>query len=101
MSVTLVVVLTIVVLALVLGVGVLIFKLMRRSQTVVPAAADRSSARSDRVVALDGQGREVTESEDAPPGPARDQTAFDKVLNESLEELHPEGGAGPPDGASG
>ena len=101
MSVTVIVVLTMVVLALVGGLGLLIFKLMRKSQSVVPAAADRNAARSDRVVGVDGQGHEVTEAEDAPPGPERDQTAFDKVLNESLEELHPEGGAGPPDGAPG
>jgi hypothetical protein len=101
MNVALIVVLTIVVLAVVIGLGLLIFKLMRRSQTVVPAEADRSSARKDRVVAVDGRGRDVTESEDAPSGPERDQSAFDKVLDESLEELHPEGGAEPPAGASG
>ena len=101
MSVALIVVLTIVVLALVIGLGLFIFKLMRKSQSVVPAEADRNAARSDRVVAVDGQGHEVTEAEDASPGPERDQTAFDRVLNESLEELHPEGDAGPSDSAPG
>ena len=100
MSVALIIVLTIVALAAVIGLGLLIFRMMRKSQTVIPEKADRRAARSDRVVAVDGQGREITESQDAAPGPESDERAFDKVLSESLEELHPEGSGEPPAGAT-
>jgi hypothetical protein len=83
-------VLIIVVLALVIGLGVFIFSLMKRSQTVVPDTADRRAAESDRVVALDDQGRPVMESDDAPAAEPRDATAFDNVLGEELKDLHPD-----------
>jgi hypothetical protein len=89
-SVTLIVVLTLVVLAVVVGLGVLIVRLQRRAQTVVPDVADREAARGDRVVAVDESGRDITESEDAPAGPGRDAAGFERVLSESLEELHPD-----------
>ena len=98
MSVALIIVLTVVVLAAVIGLGLLIFRMMRSSQTVIPEKADRRAAQSDRVVAVDGRGLEITESQDAAPGPERDERAFDKVLTESLEELHPEGSGEPPAG---
>ena len=95
MSVALIVVLTVVVLALVSGLGLLIFRLMRASQEVVPGEADRRAAQSDRVVAVDVQGHEIRESEEAPAAAGRDTAAFDRVLSESLEELHPDGGDPP------
>ena len=86
-----VVVLVIVALVLVIGLGYLIvFRMMKGSQTVVPGVADERAARADRVVALDDQGRPVMESQDAPPEPPRDAAGFEKVLDESLDELHPE-----------
>lgn len=90
MSVTLIVVLALVVLAVVIGLGALIFLLQRRAQTVVPHVADREAARGDRVVAVDESGRDVTESEDVPAGPGRDAAGFERVLSERLEELHPD-----------
>jgi threonine dehydrogenase-like Zn-dependent dehydrogenase len=85
-----VVVLVIVVLVLVIGLGYLIvFRLMKRSQTVVPDVADERAARADRVVAVDDQGQPIAESQDAPPEPRRDAAGFEKVLGESLDDLHP------------
>jgi hypothetical protein len=96
MSVITIVVVVVVVLAAVAGLGLLIFRLQRRSQTVVPRVADEQAAKQDRVVAVDAAGRPVTESEDVPAGPARDPDAFEHVLSESLDDLHrPE----PPDDA--
>jgi hypothetical protein len=42
------------------------------------------------VVAVDDQGQPVTESQDVPPEPPRDAVGFEKVLDESLDDLHPE-----------
>jgi hypothetical protein len=85
-----VVVLVVVAVALVAGLGYLIiFSLMKRSQKVVPDIADERAAGADRVVAVDDQGQPVTESRDVSPGPARDATAFEQVLDESLEDLRP------------
>ncbi len=86
-----IVVLVVVALALVIGLGYLIvFRLMRGSQTVVPDVADERAAKADRVVAMDDQGRPVMESQDAPPEPPRDAAGFERVLDESLDALHPE-----------
>ena len=85
-----IVVLVIVALVLVIGLGYLIvFRLMKGSQTVVPDVADERAATTDRVVAVDDQGRAVTESQDGPPEPQRDAAGFEKVLGESLADLHP------------
>jgi len=85
-----VVVLVIVVLVIVIGLGYLIvFRLMKGSQTVVPDVTDERAARADRVVAVDDRGQPVTESQDAPPELRRDAVGFEKVLGESLDDLHP------------
>jgi flagellar biosynthesis/type III secretory pathway M-ring protein FliF/YscJ len=84
-----IVVLIIVVLALVIGLGILIFSLMRRSQKVVPEAADRRAAETEQVVAEDDQGRPVMESQDGPLEPPRDASAFENVLGQETEDLHP------------
>jgi predicted PurR-regulated permease PerM len=85
-----VVVLVLVALVLVIGLGYLIvFRLMKGSQTIVPDVSDEHSAKTDRVVAVDDQGQPVTESQDTPPEPQRDATGFEKVLGESLDDLHP------------
>jgi len=76
---------------LVIGVGVLIFSLMRRGQDVVPRTSDRRAAQKDQVVALDDQGRPVTESHDGPPEAPRDAGGFEDVLAEGLKDLHPGG----------
>jgi len=85
-----VVVLVVVALALVIGLGwFIVFRLMKGSQTVVPDVADGRAARTDRVVAMDDQGQPVTESQDVPPEPQHDAAGFEKVLGESLDDLHP------------
>jgi hypothetical protein len=84
------VILVIVALVLVIGLGYLIvFRLMKGSQTVVPDVADERAAGTDRVVAVDDQGQAVTESQDAPPEPQHDTAGFERVLGESLDDLHP------------
>ena len=86
-----VVVLVVVALALVVGLGwLIIFLLMKRGQTVVPDVSDERAARTDRVVAVDDRGRPVTESQDRPAESQRDATGFEKVLDESRDDLHPE-----------
>lgn len=77
----------IITLGLVIGLGLLIFYLLRRNQRVVPDTADRQAARHDQVVAVDDEGRPIMESQegedDAPP----DDTAFESVLDDQLKDL--------------
>ena len=83
-------VLVVVVLVLVIGLGwFIIFRLMKRTQTVVPSVTDEHAARTDRVVAVDDRGQPVSEAEDGAPEPPRDAAGFEKVLGESLDDLHP------------
>ena len=72
---------------LVLGVGLLIFWLMRRSQTVVPQVTDEDIASRDNVVGVDDEGHEITESQE-PASPARDAAAFEDLLK---DEIHDQG----------
>jgi hypothetical protein len=72
---------------LVLGVGLLVFWLMRRSQTVVPNVADEDVASRDNVVGVDAQGRAITESQEQ-PSQARDAGAFESLLR---DEIHDQG----------
>jgi hypothetical protein len=84
------VVLAIAVVVLVAGLGYLIvFRLMKGSQTVVPDVSDEHAGRTDRVVAMDERGRPVTESQDLAE-PERDEAGFEDVLRESLDDLHPD-----------
>jgi hypothetical protein len=76
-------VIIIVVLLAVLGFGYLIYKLMGRSQEVVPQATDRNDAKHDLVVGTDQQGRAIHASED-PQEPARDDTSFDALLKDEI-----------------
>jgi hypothetical protein len=72
---------------LVLGVGYLIFVLMRKSQTVVPQVTDEDAASRDLVVGVDEQGREIMASQEAPAS-ARDTGAFEDLLK---DEIHDQG----------
>jgi hypothetical protein len=72
---------------LVLGVGSLIFVVMRKSQTVVPQITDEDAASRDRVVGVDQMGREIMASQEAPE-PARDTGAFESLLQ---DEIHVQG----------
>jgi len=71
---------------LVLGVGMLILTLMRRSQTVVPRVADEDRESRDNVVGLDEQGREIMASQEAPE-PARDAGGFESLLKDEINGL--------------
>lgn len=71
---------------LVLGVGLLIFSLMRKSQQAVPFVADEDRASKDNVVGVDARGAEIRESDEAPSAP-RDQAAFESVLREEISDL--------------
>ena len=79
-------VMIIVAVLLVLGVGYLIFRLMRRTQTVVPQVTDEDAASRDHVVGIDDQGREIMASQEA-PAPARDTGAFEDLLKDEIHDL--------------
>ncbi|HET6476066.1 MAG TPA: hypothetical protein VFH93_08330 [Thermoleophilia bacterium] len=79
-------VIIIVTVLLVLGFGILIFRLMRRSQKVVPDVADGQAAKQDHVVAVDEQGRQVMASQE-PVTPVRDDAAFENVLKDEIHDL--------------
>jgi hypothetical protein len=70
---------------LVLGVGLLVFWLMRRSQTVVPNVTDEDIASRDNVVGVDAQGRAITEAQE-PPSQARDAGAFESLLKDEIRD---------------
>jgi hypothetical protein len=70
---------------LVLGVGLLIFWLMRRSQAVVPQIGDEDVASRDNVVAVDAQGRQITEAQE-PQSSGRDDAAFESLLKDEIRE---------------
>ena len=76
---------------LVLGVGYLIFCLMRRSQTAVPQVTNEDVASRDNVVGVDEHGREIMASQEAPEAP-RDGAAFESLLQ---DEIHERGQAQP------
>ena len=77
----------IVTVVLVLGFGLLIFFLLRRSQDVVPEVADREASKRDNVVAVDDDGRPITESQEGDEAEPHDDDAFEGVLKDELEDL--------------
>lgn len=80
-------VIAIVAVLLVLGVGLLILTLMRKSRQAVPHVTDEDIASRDNEVGVDEQGHEVTESQE-PPAQARDAGAFEGLLK---DEIHDQG----------
>ena len=78
------VVVVVVVLA-VLGFGLLIFWLMRRSQDEVPDSIEARAAQQPRVVGVDERGGAITD-EDEPDAPPRDQTAFEDLLQDEIHD---------------
>jgi hypothetical protein len=87
-------VMIIVAVLLVLGVGYLIFRLMRRTQTVVPKVTDEDAASRDHVVGIDDQGREIMASQEAPE-PTRDAAGFENLLKDEIHEQGREEPAAP------
>ena len=78
---------TVVVLAVVVGLGLLIFRLQRKAQDEVPRVAG-GGTHGDRVVAVADDGTAVTEADDAPAGPRAGDDAFERVLGEELDARH-------------
>jgi Na+-transporting NADH:ubiquinone oxidoreductase subunit NqrD len=80
------VIVIIVAVVLVAGLGLLIVSLMRRAPKAVPKVVDREGVERKHVVAVDDEGRAVlaTDAEDA--FEARDDTAFEAVLDEELKD---------------
>jgi hypothetical protein len=70
---------------LILGLGILILKMIRRSRDVVPDVADRQTASGDRVVAIDDQGQPVMASAEGEEEP-RDVAAFEDLLKDQLDD---------------
>jgi hypothetical protein len=70
---------------LVLGVGYLIFALMRKSQKVVPEMADPKHT-AERVVGVDEQGAAIAEAQE-PTAAARDEGAFESLLQDEIRDL--------------
>lgn len=89
-----VVIVTVLVLALVVGLGLLIFRLQRRAQDVVPRVADGDAAKRERIVAVEADGSAVTEADDLPDEPRRDTEGFERVLAEESDALHRRGEGG-------
>jgi hypothetical protein len=71
---------------LVLGVGLLIFRMMKNAQTAVPDAVDPRDT-GERVVGVDEHGHDITEAQE-PQGPGRDATSFETLLQ---DEIHDQG----------
>lgn len=89
-----VVIVIVLVLALVAGLGLLIFRLLRRAQDVVPRVADGDAATRERIVAVEADGSTVSEADDLPIEAQRDTEGFERVLAEESDALHRRGDGG-------
>jgi hypothetical protein len=65
--------------------GLLIFWLMRRSQTEVPQATDARAARQPQVVGTDERGGAILDTEE-PAEPSRDGGAFESLLQDEIKD---------------
>ncbi len=77
----------VIVLIAVVAFGLLIFWLMRRSQTEVPQATHARAARQPQVVGADEKGDAILDT-DEPEEPPRDEGAFESLLQ---DEIHARG----------
>jgi hypothetical protein len=77
-------IIAIIAVVLVLVVGLLIFKLMKKSQTTVPALADPKPT-GTAVVGVDEQGAQITEAQE-PQEPRRDDGAFESLLQDEISD---------------
>ena len=80
-----IVIIAVVAVVLVLVVGLLIFRLMKRAQTAVPEAADARAGRP-QVVGTDAQGRPIMDG-DEPQAAPRDETSFESLLQDEIDDL--------------
>jgi hypothetical protein len=65
--------------------GLLIFWLMRRSQTEVPQASDARAARQPQVVGTDEKGDAILDTEE-PAEPKRDTAGFESLLEDEIRD---------------
>ncbi len=89
-------IIAIVAVLLVLGVGLLIFRLMKNAQTAVPEALDPKDA-GERVVGVDEHGHQITEAQE-PQGPGRDAASFEALLQDEIRDQGREEPAAPEEG---
>jgi len=80
-------IIAIIAVVLVLVVGLLIFRLMRRSQNEVPDFTDARAAQHPQVVGIDEQGGTILDSHEPEPA-QRDEGAFENLLR---DEIHDQG----------
>jgi hypothetical protein len=80
-------IIAIIAVVLVLVVGLLIFRMMRRSQDEVPAFTDARAAQHPQVVGTDEQGDAILDT-DEPETAQRDEGAFENLLR---DEIHDQG----------
>jgi hypothetical protein len=66
--------------------GLLIFWLMRRSQTDVPQATDARAARQPQVVGTDERGAAILDTDEPAEAP-RDGGAFESLLQDEIHDL--------------
>ena len=65
--------------------GLLIFWLMRRSQTEVPQATDARAARQPQVVGTDEKGGAILDTDEAQE-PPRDDAGFESLLQDEIHD---------------
>lgn len=65
--------------------GLLIFWLMRRSQTEVPQATDARAARQPQVVGTDEKGDAILDTQEA-AAPPRDDAPFEALLQDEIRD---------------
>ena len=75
----------VVVLIAVVAFGLLIFWLMRRSQTEVPQTTDARAARQPQVVGTDEKGDAILDV-DEPAEPPRDDAGFESLLEDEIHD---------------
>lgn len=78
-------ILIVIAVALVIVVGLLVFRLMGKAQKAVPDVADQARPIGDRVVGTDEQGRPVTEAQEPQTAP-RDESAFESLLQDEIRD---------------
>jgi hypothetical protein len=89
-------VIAVVAVLLVLGVGLLIFRLMKNAQTAVPAAVEPRDT-GERVVGVDEHGHAITEAEE-PQEPGRDTAGFEALLQDEIRDQGRQEPAAPEEG---
>jgi len=80
-----IVIIAIVAVVLVLALGLLIFRLMRRSQTEVPGLTDARAAQHPQRVGTDERGDAILDTDEPAEAP-RDEGAFEALLQDEIND---------------